>query len=330
VKDRGFTLLEMLVVLVLLGFLVLMLASRLTGVLGMSAARVDDSSCAGLGSLTRAYVQQKGCLPDMLVSTVNANAGGGGSRIPMISDRDGANGAETLSYHLMESSKLYLHVLNQAEADELRRMGMARLLMLNDQNPLTGSRLEEVFLTAAIGGNVGVLMVGAGHNGSAWNNGISNNFATYGASDNTGIGDEVIAGGVPPGMRGGHAHPSLMYRIVLSVGPDSALVTDGTLQAAPLGPFGLRDDVSYTHNWYFIVLPRLDATISRLNGLPSEVTWQSSATGEVRQRVYFDGGDPTNPRGQRLSDLDVLSPEGRRGAGDQGEIWDVVSIDNTF
>ncbi|RJQ28617.1 MAG: prepilin-type N-terminal cleavage/methylation domain-containing protein [Peptococcaceae bacterium] len=265
---KGFTLLELIVVIAIMGFLVAMIAPRLAGVVSGAVRNTDDSNMQRIASVTSTFNEKTGRLPNDLTNLIVETSGG--YEMPSVSDSDPAT-KEALSADMVTGLGLKLHYLTAAEAEELSQMGITHVRNLNPSitvdekfngtNP-TADYMERVEVAV----DVPVLMVGAGYDGTAWQSDLNEGY------------DKLKA-------------PELAYRIVLGVGPDSELVTSGQVQNAALSPGGITNSEHFLFNNYLLVLPRLSNTVEGAVGvgddpgreLPTyEITVEGRPTGEKK------------------------------------------------
>lgn len=261
----GFTLLELIVVLTIMGFLIAMVAPKLANVAGSAVDTVCDTNQNRLRGFLDISITQQNTLPNKLVSPVvidsadaptpgfaaGAKVGSGGNvyvkdgqNIKAVSDNDPDNGQDILSDEFAERNQLHTHILNAAEATELRKLGLAKVLVYGKTNGAgaAGTELSERYVETDVAAGVPVLMVGSG--------------AASAAAD-------IPVGAVANGAEFGH--PELIYRIILGISGDASIKSDdGLIQNAPSCPGGLQNSKNVEYNWYNIVLPRLAATQARL------------------------------------------------------------------
>ena len=274
----GFSLLELIVVLAIMGFLVAMIAPRLAGVVGGAQRSADDTNISRLLQATSQFQERTGRLPAEMTNLV-AETGPDEFVAPNVSNNDPGDGKEALSADLAAVLPLHIHILSDAEAAELLRLGISEVRNFNPSEaldplfngiPAIAPSLERV---PVVGGETAVLMIGAGHGVGGW-------------SDSLGADDTIL-------------DPDFAYRIVLGYGQDSELVTAGQLQGAAISPQGGNTE-NYLFNNYLLVLPRLAATAQRNLPVP-EVT--AGSAGRV-ETFLLDEAQP-------VFDITVLSPEGR-------------------
>ncbi|RJQ29737.1 MAG: prepilin-type N-terminal cleavage/methylation domain-containing protein [Peptococcaceae bacterium] len=259
--SKGFTLLELIVVIAIMGFLVAMIAPRLAGVVSGAVRNTDDSNMQRIAGVTSTFNEKTGRLPNDLTNLVVET--GGSYEMPSVSDADPAT-KEGLSADLVNGLGLKLHYLTAAEADELKQMGITHVRNFNPSvgvdEKFSGANPDAPYMNRIeVDEDVPVLMVGAGYDGS-WSSNISS-------------GTDLKA-------------PEMAYRVVLGVGPESELVTSGQVQNAALSPGGITSSEHFLFNNYLLVLPRLKATVDDATGdreLPAyEITAVGQPTGEEK------------------------------------------------
>lgn len=320
----GFTLLEIVIVLTIIGFLLAMIAPRL-GNIGTSAVEtIDETNIKDMRGYVMLYQQQKNRLPNKPITIVNSRSGGN-YQLPMLDDGDADNGPETIGYEFDERCRLQLHILSKEEAKEIRGMGIRKMAVLNDYKGSTNSEFAkdgedsdlkpQTFASgdegrpmymADVEEGLGVLMVGAYAN-------------SKGAKIKAVVDRDDILG-----------NPAWIYRIVLGLGKDSSLVTEGFVQNEGLSPAGMRNKDYNTYNNYCIVLPRLEATVKRLKGSgePEEIEVTNSEydkDDEKAEQNIIDLG-----KKQDLWEVDVCSPLGYKWPRDSVDMWTIAEVSNKF
>lgn len=287
-SSGGFTLLELVVVLAIMGFLVAMIAPRLAGVVSGAQRNADDTNISRLLQATSQFQERTGRLPAEMTNLV-VETGEDEYQAPNVSNNNPQDGKEAFSADLAAALPLHLHILSEAEANELIRLGITEVRNFNPSTavdplyngvPALAPTLDRVQVAAG----TPVLMVGAGHNVGGWENSLA-------------VGQNIL-------------HPSFAYRIVLGYGQDSELVTAGQLQGAAISPQGTQTD-NYLLNNYLLVLPRLAATAAR--DLPVVEVTASNEAGQ-QETIALD-------ERQEKFDLTVLSPEGR--AFPPASVWTI-------
>ena len=266
-SNKGFTLLELIVVVAIIGFLVAMVAPRFVGVVDAAKEPTRDSNVLRLMNAMETYHSREGLLPtNMRTLAISDGAGGwiatGGMHIfdrairdKYTADRDPGDGRELLSTRAAKVNlALHTHVLSDREIHDLRAMGITHVIPYKqvgegpDRQFVPGERKE-----LRRGENIQVLMIGSG------------------AADRDGkIGKGLITSGQHI-MFNNFSEPDLMYRIVLGVGEESTLVTKGYVGSLGQCPDSVQHDLK-SYSAPMVVLPRLASTIKRLGeDAPREV-----------------------------------------------------------
>ncbi len=267
-NSEGFTLLEILVVLTIMGFLIAMVAPKLAGISNSAVDTVCDSNQGRMIQMVSAYVERTGKFPNKLtnlvvqdgVDPVNATY-----YTPSASDDDPDNGQETLSSEFNDRVAPTLHILDQAELEELADMGIKRLFNLNSYDNFTtdgtnhgpdgtipvaaeAAPMLEINLTAeTVAGTLdyadalGVMMSGVGAASAA-------DFVA---------GADIL----------GYGESDFLGRIVFGFGPENSIITSGLVTNAAHCPGGLQNSDNITYNDYNLIVPRLSATADRVGAL---------------------------------------------------------------
>lgn len=241
-NSEGFTLLEILVVLTIMGFLIAMVAPRLAGISGSAVDTVCDSNQSRQTSMMSAFFEQTNRFPTNMINIVDQD-GATDYVIPEVSDEDTTNGPETLALEMMERNKLTIHILDAAEADELRSMGITHVINLNsyDNSPVAAGDRQAANNKIPVVAGVGVAMVGMGAPGET----------------------DDLAIGTFDNVERGWNQADWLGRIVLGFGPENSLITSGLVANAAHCPGGIQNSDNVTYNEYNLVLPRLEPTVER-------------------------------------------------------------------
>lgn len=255
-RQSGFTLLEILVVLTIMGFLIAMVAPRLAGISGGAVDTVCDSNQQRQIQMTAAYFEKTGKFPDKLTNLV-IETDAYTYALPSVSNGNPDDGAEVLAEEFVDRVKPVLHYLTESEIKALRDIGVTRVFNLNnyegtDTASITAaqSAMREIPLAWDATNRIAVMMSGIGVN------------AATGDTFNMVDGTTVMA--VAPGeelINYGEAH--FLGRIIMGFGPENGLVTSGLVSNAAHCPGGIQDADNVIYNDYNIVLPRLAATVNR-------------------------------------------------------------------
>jgi prepilin-type N-terminal cleavage/methylation domain-containing protein len=146
--SAGFTLLEILVVLTIMGFLIAMVAPRLAGISSDAVDTVCDSNQNRQTTMMSAYFEKTNRMPDRLTNLVD-RTGAATFQLPAISDDDPQNGAESLAAEFNERNHFRIHYLNQDEVKELKKLGITTVFNLNAYDAYDGADLKDGYRTDA-------------------------------------------------------------------------------------------------------------------------------------------------------------------------------------
>ena len=242
-SQKGFTLLEILVVLTIMGFLIAMVAPRLAGIGDSAVDTICDTNQNRMMTYLSTYFQETdGSLPNNLTNLVSEDGSGGTYAIPSVSDDDPDDGAEALSKEFDDRNHFVIHHLNAAEVAELAELGITDVFNLNDYETPPGTKLASMDPETLATG-VGVAMTGIG-------------VTTTGPADTTFT--------LLHTQEREWGEPRWFARIVLGMGPECDLITSGIISNAAHCPGGLQNADNATYNDYNLVVPRLSATADRL------------------------------------------------------------------
>ncbi|MBC2694598.1 MAG: type II secretion system protein [Desulfobacteraceae bacterium] len=327
-SQKGFTLLEILVVLTIMGFLIAMVAPRLAGIGGSAVDTVCDTNQNRMMTYLSTYYQDtNGSLPNNLTNIVNENVTAANSyEIPKISDGDPDTGAEVLAEEFDDRNHFVVHYLNNAEVAELAGLGIDSVFNLNDYTQSLIADLDQgsAMQPTDLAENVGVAMVGIGCDTDA-------------AADTFNFSSTVTDRD--------WGEPSWLGRIVFGLGPECGLITSGIIINAAHCPGGLQNTDNATYNDYNIVIPRLEATTLRMgvDGANLTASGLVHALGKITA-ISYDGIDleaindtgdyiiATNTAHFKVRDFNLLNaqegweystqcPEGHMYPEDDGEFW---------
>ena len=324
-NQKGFTLLEMLVVIMIMGFLLAMIAPRFAGIFGDSEDTICDSNIKITRQFLAGFEMSMNKLPDNLVNIVNANSDASTYYGPCEEDPM-EDGLETFTTAILERLVLAKHVLTSDEAIELGGLGIHTVLNWNNEGDAAhtdifggttcaANVMQSFMAQTPVGGGMQVLMIGGGNStGGNW-------YDVYQPSDETGYPTDMNAVGAQAGDF------TWFNRIVLGVGPDCELVTSGYAQAAGICPSyerGASDNTAW--GYYCMVLPRLENTVSQI-----------TTSGDMTEITVVDAGDeaPVNAQEMELNlvepgdraSFDVFCPEGHRWP-EATDVWQIRTIDS--
>ncbi len=309
--QEGFTLLEILVVLTVMGFLIAMVAPRLAGISGDASETVCDTNKNRTKTYVSAFYEKFGRYPNGLTNLVMtdgadiaaANAGATGYQIPYCSDDDPDNGAEVIHSNHNNSYKFMIHRLNSEEAAELKKLGITKVYNLNDY----ASNAPDLDGAAAAGRDATHT---SGQRVTNWGN------ITAITAKRPYLEECEVAAGVGVAMGGagisapggtaftyvqverGWAEPDLFGRMIFGLGPESELVTTGIISNAAHSPGSIQNSDNFSWGGYFLILPRLESTVDRLETATFATVWGSgslsyaSLSAETLEAVSWDSLNP--------------------------------------
>ena len=300
-SQKGFTLLEILVVLTIMGFLIAMVAPRLAGISGSAVDTVCDSNQNRMITYMSSYYESTNRFPSKLTNLVITDQAAGPLdattvyQIPAVSNQDPDDEAEVLSNELYGRNHFHIHYLDADEAAELKNMGIVGLLNLNDYSGMDAADLtlydNDVNLVAVGVGNerpsmepvtpqdptvvrVGVAMVGCGKD-------VANAWVATNATER------------------GWGEPDNFGRIVLGMGPECGLITSGVISNAAHCPGGIQNADNVTYNDYILLLPRLEATSARMTDAADPLSGVITDNDAVKDGLQVTGmaydDEPVDP-----------------------------------
>jgi prepilin-type N-terminal cleavage/methylation domain-containing protein len=337
----GFTLIEILVVLVIMGFLVAMVAPKLSGIVDSAVGTTSDTSQERLSSVLNSYAAQNNALPNGYINLVVVDDDANLSNvldaevsIPMINDGDKSNGAEFLSAEFDDRFKPQVHFLDDAEAAELIEMGvkMTRALAKVDTVGKTLNAKQysvvEKLVSQPVADGMPVMMAGVGFDKAGttvtWAEGNEITIASSVVTEDTTTSVAVNLATASNANENGGANTLARMdegkhfgRILMGIGNFSELVNSGMLEEAGVSPTQTQMNDHYTWGNYVAVLPRLNATMNRLNG--EGITKLHIVSLDVESGKISDGntvaGRTPMPgckvfTAQKASDVLTANPEG--------------------
>lgn len=375
-NEKGFTLIEILVVLVIMGFLVAMVAPKLAGVSDRAVDVTDQNSQKRLQETVQAWINMNDSIPPGLATmatTVDTTWGGpdvvGDYIMASVDDNNSGNGAEVISKDFADKWLPMPHYLNGAEATEMKGMiGSAMMqyalvgtLTDTDTNLVqdvgTQGDIVERYLRKPIRGNQCVMMIGAGFNDTGADQYAMGPTATLtgstlvvttpsplvtstalaAAAPQLTTGSNYIAGPLVYAKTG---DSPVTLRIVMGL-TDRSKIAQGLLDKAGISPKATQSD-NYEFGNYYIVLPRLQATVDRFKagtGLAQDANFTTD-TDVVLHAISFNeepngtfimtSRTPSNANtsgrllgAEELTEAFVLSPEGSKWAGNRADFFGI-------
>jgi hypothetical protein len=348
--ERAFTALELLIVLVIIGFFVAMLAPKLEDMFDDATIKISDTNKKRTTRFERMWQVERGNGMNKYSAKVGNNftniiayytGGGHGSSLtqwlfPSVAEENQPqDGAEELAFSFMNRLKVYRHLLNDEEVAELHDMGLTHIFTLkSEEDPWGGGFSPSAKLERQeVRSGMRVLMIGAGRwaSGGWWNCEADENWTVGGAwgsrvesyvePDRSGSTD------IPP-YEDGIAYPNLMYRMLVAVGEDCDLVKDGVVINEGRSPDAMAQEEHYTFANYVVVLPRLRSTVEDLcssdaqnrSSCPKRIVAVRDVDGDVEEKEWLVA-DPLLHSAQDPEDYMVLSPEGFKMLDLIEELW---------
>ncbi|WP_028571444.1 type II secretion system protein [Desulfonatronum lacustre] len=320
----GFTLLEILVVVAIMGFLVAMVAPRFAGITDGTVDVVCDTNQQRMIAALSAYNEQKGTLPGGMVNLVDEEGpltdgiAAGYLRPTHTGELEYPDeGQATFFEEFYERNLFQVHILDEDEVKELRTLGIGSVYNLNAYNyegldPAAGyteaTDQQDPLRRQAVNTGMGVLMVGMGAEDA------TSSLEGPAAVDAAGILDTDYDE---------WGNPDWLGRIILGVGPDSSLIKEGMISAAGLCPGGINNDQVYWNN-YNVLLPRLEATVARYDGSMMTYLFAKASGGSYREFDLTEAQEgymflTQCPEGHRFATPDEFSEWAIYAAADDAE-----------
>jgi len=303
---RAFTLIEILVVLVIMGFLTAMVAPKLAGILGYSETPVDDANLRELGKTLASFAAQRERLPRQMVNLVQEHSDNGSVTYEMLGINDVPGETADLSAAFADRLLPALHVLNTDEALELKRLGVSKI---RNYRRDFGDGKYDYNHKVAVQTGVAVLMVGGGAEDNT--SSIAWGASRTGSIDDDGAGTIAYAPGNSVALDGTDAAYANMDgapyvgRIILGLDDESELVTAGWLEKSGTSPKEARKgEVRILH--YALLLPRLEATTARM----PQTTLELHKYDDEIATAYGVREEKMDETAQQLDQTVVVSPQG--------------------
>ena len=334
-RQAGFTLLEILVVLTIMGFLIAMVAPRLAGISGDAVDTVCDSNQNRMISMMSGYFEKTNRYPNKLTNLVD-QVDDDTYQMPAISDNDPENGAETIATEFNDRNHFRIHYLNADEAKELKNLGIVSVFNLNayDAYNEDGSAIKDDYSNVA-GENNDVALAAS----------VTKNATMAPVTPAEGVGVMMIGAGIDDtdtwnlhSEERGWGEGDFLARIVFGFGPENGLVTSGIVSNAAHCPGGIQNADNVTYNDYNIVLPRLESTVARFDATIEAIDNGSAEGVQLLAVAYND--DPADNAAYDITANDenlkvrtftleamesyqyaTMCPEGHKFPADDAEFW---------
>ncbi len=227
-NSGGFTLLELIVVITIMGFLAAILAPRLARVSDAGVDMQCDQNKHRLTSILGQFVQQNNRLPDKLVSL----AVGDPFSAEISSDNNNpVDGPEFLSAPFQEHNNLGAYTLTDEDVKALKEMGVSRIVYYTDTGSSDPEQRWKVQGPVPLQVGMKLAMVGLNDD----ENGVPQGLAT-----------EQL-----------YSDPGLIGRLLVGVGSDCELVEKGLITNPGIYADSQRKTEYYKYGYYTIILPRL-------------------------------------------------------------------------
>jgi len=345
---RGaFTLIEILVVLVIMGFLVALVAPKLSGIVDSAVDVSCDTNQERLRTVVNVFANENRALPNGMVSLVVTNDAYDKAAVPSADDRNKQNGREFLSAEFVDRMLPQVHFLNQDEADQLREMGLNQVRLLGKTDDAAGSAVSatknkpdapgliESNVMRPVAPGLPVLMAGFGvdDGGAAtWSEGNTitvDGSAVTETNTKISIADTTLATSAQAqtGTFARMDEGKAVGRILMGVNEANELVAKGLLDSAGLCPGAIQNKDFHSYGNYVMVLPRLEATIERmleehpantnndkdklkLNVIGLKVDTGENATGNTIENRSGANGCKNGFAAGKVTDVTTACPEG--------------------
>ncbi len=282
-KRGAFTLVELLVVIVIMGFLASLVAPKLAGFAEEASCGSCQTNQERLQKYVMMHVYQNNELPSGLTNMVISNNPGDVAIRVRPEDGNKRNGAEEVSKEFYKRFKPILHYINATEADELEDLGIAEVYDLaktsdgSGEKPDAENNIVERNVRRDVADKLGMLMIGLGcstvdSNETNYSSGEQYKFTASTSSL------ELEAPSVALNATDGTTTESnsdkwmrmeegkFIGRLVLGVGDATfELVKSEMLDSAGTCPDQILSRNQYSWGNYLLIVPRLEETIKRVS-----------------------------------------------------------------
>lgn len=350
-KSKGaFTLIEILVVLVIMGFLVSMVAPKLAGIVDGAVDTTCDTNQERLRTVLNVYVNENRSLPGGLANIVKYHTNfttPANVAIPLGDDSDKAS-KETLSWELVERMKPKVHFLDEDEALELVQMGVKNVNILAKVADATALALtagdgeedniveQNVRMPIAAGRPVFMIGVGDSDNDGAFaeaeyatGNTISVDADSVVTETNTTASIYTTAAANANGVVADFVRfdeGKNIGRIVFGVSNMGDLVQGGYLEESGTCPGQLLRADHHTWGNYLIIMPRLEATFNKMTASNATAT-----EGDIKlHAIALDAETGASASGAKIIGRTQATGQGKFGAQElsmftttcpEGHVW---------
>lgn len=307
ITKRAFTLVEILVVLVIMGFLVAMVAPRLAGMVSVAQEPIDTASQKELSKVIQNFIIQRERLPRGLVNLVHENNNSGtvvyeSLKVHVVGDEE----AE-LSSRFADRLIPTIHYLNADEALALKRLGVNRVR--NYRHTFSDGSVEYNSEKDVVEG-LAVLMVGGGSTDSIAKITFGNSRTGFISDDGSGTisyskSSNVALATTTPNTYAHMKRARHIGRIIMGIDNESELVSRGLLESSGTSPKeSIGDEIKFLN--YAILLPRLDESVQRMNTTILDIRKYDKKI----KSGYGSKSVDMNATIQALGDVVVVSPQG--------------------
>ena len=350
-NNEGFTLLEILVVLTIMGFLIAMVGPRLAGVSNDAVGTICDTNQNRMVTYMASYFEKTSKFPINLTNLVNEiddTAAAEVFQVPSVVDGDPENGQETLAAEFNDRNHLRIHYLNNAELAELKRIGVVRVLNYNGYDAYDNLDIKADYTADGTGSNDLALADPITSRSPAMEEIVLPSDTAVNRMAVAMVGMGITAAGAwdATDVERGWGEVDFLGRIVLGMGPENGLIQSGIIGNAAHCPGGIQDVDNVAYNDYNVVLPRLEATVARMDVnsdgtvTGTEVDLGAAADPTALAAIAYDDAPAAdyvvadNDDNLRYREFDITEaqdsyqystqcPEGHMYPEDDGEFWAV-------
>ncbi|MFI3270998.1 MAG: type II secretion system protein [Pseudomonadota bacterium] len=309
-KQSGFTLMELLIVIAVLGLLLGMLIPRLAGITDDTVDTVCDTNNKGIRYYTQSYYNKYNSLPNGLTNLVDYSNDSEGTHtyndgesnvplyLPSYQDDVANDTAEALAEEFYTRNFPGGWELDAAEVAELKALGIT--YVYNYVGDKTDSNTTRSMMRETLSEECYVMMAGASYDGTD---------VAIIDTDGTNMGNPFWVG-----------------RMMMAVNDQCDLVTKGFIQASALCPGAVLAEENFSIKEYILVLPRLEATVAKFQ------TGGILSDGDVLE--FIDNGRADDDSGRVIEmtfaaqsgwEFDMSCPEGHKWPDNDEDSWDFYS-----